>query len=418
MQIKNYIQKLCSRALLASKKSGTYSADQKNKVLKSICKELDKNTNIILKNNLIDVKNANNKGLKDSMIDRLIIDKKRIDAMIDGLNKIIKIPDTLYKQTKSKKQNNGINLSQMRVPLGVIGMIYESRPNVTIDAAGLCLKSGNSVILRGGSESINTNKALIKLIKKALQLNRFDVNTVQLVETTSREAVTNLLLMDKYIDVIIPRGGKGLIEKIIKYSKIPMIKHLDGNCHVYIDKSAQKQKAINISINSKTQRYGVCNAMETLLIHKNFSKTATQEILSKFLELGVKIKGCNSTKKLNKKVIRASENDWYEEYLAPIVAVKIVKNIDEAIIHIQKYGSMHTDAIISSDKQAIDKFTKLVNSSSVMVNTSTRFADGYEYGLGAEIGISTDKLHARGPVGLDGLTNLKYIVTSLGKVRN
>jgi glutamate-5-semialdehyde dehydrogenase len=224
--------------------------------------------------------------------------------------------------------------------------------------------------------------------------------------------------MDKYIDVIIPRGGKGLIEKIIKYSKIPMIKHLDGNCHVYVDKSAQKQKAINISINSKTQRYGVCNAMETLLINKNFSKTATQEILSKFIELGVKIKGCSLTKKLNKKVIRASENDWYEEYLSPIVAVKIVKNIDEAISHLQKYGSMHTDAIISSDKQAIDKFTKLVNSSSVMVNTSTRFADGYEYGLGAEIGISTDKLHARGPVGLDGLTNLKYIVTSLGKVRN
>jgi len=418
MQINNYIQKLCLRAFIASKRSGTYSTNQKNKALKSICKELDRSTNTILKNNLIDVKNANNKGLKDSMIDRLIIDKKRIQTMVDGLNKIIKIPDTLYKKTKPQKQKNGISLSQMRVPLGVIGMIYESRPNVTIDAAGLCLKSGNSVILRGGSESINTNKSLMKSIKKALQSNAFDINTVQLVETTSREAVTSLLSMDKYIDVIIPRGGKGLIEKIIKFSKIPMIKHLDGNCHVYIDKSAQKQKAIQISINSKTQRYGVCNAMETLLIHKNFSKITTQEILSKFFELGVKIKGCSETKKINKNVMRASQNDWYEEYLAPIIAVKIVKNVDEAIDHIQKYGSMHTDAIISSDNQAIDKFVKLVNSSSVMVNTSTRFADGYEYGLGAEIGISTDKLHARGPVGLDGLTNLKYVVTSSGKVRN
>jgi glutamate-5-semialdehyde dehydrogenase len=351
------------------------------------------------------------------MIDRLVINKERIASMCDGLNKIIKIPDTLYKIVNNQKQKSGITVSQMRVPLGVIGMIYESRPNVTIDAAGLCIKSGNSVILRGGSESIYTNKRLMVCITKALTKNRFDKNIVQLVETTDRKAVGALISMDKYIDVIIPRGGKSLIKKITMSSKIPVIKHLDGNCHIYIDKTADIKKAISITINSKTQRYGVCNAAESLLIHKSFSKITVKNIVSKLKKLGVEIRGCKNLKKIDANIVLAKEDDWYKEFLAPIISIKIVNNLEEAICHIEKYGSLHTDGIISSSKTAIDKFSKMVNSSSIMINTSTRFADGYEYGLGAEIGISTDKLHARGPVGLEGLTNLKYVVKSYGKLR-
>ena len=338
--------------------------------------------------------------------------------MKDGLAKIISIPDTLYKISKGVKQKNGISVSQMRVPLGVIGMIYESRPNVTIDAAGLCIKSGNSVILRGGSESINSNKALMNCIKKALKDNNINPYMVQLIETTDRKAIDKLLTMNSYIDVIIPRGGKGLIEKVMSSSKIPMIKHLDGNCHVYIDQKADLDMAFRISINSKTQRYGVCNAMETLLVHKKFSKKCLNKILETYTESNVEIRGCKNIVKIYPKAKLAKQYDWSQEYLAPIISIKIVDSIDDAIKHITKYGSLHTDAIISNDKESINKFQKLVNSSSVMINTSTRFADGFEYGLGAEIGISTDKLHARGPVGLDGLTNLKYVITSKGKIRN
>ena len=418
MDIKKEIDRLCEQSLSASSCSGKYDSKIKNAVLKSISDNLDINFNKIIKNNLIDINNANKKKLKDSMIDRLILNKERILSMQDGLHQIIKIPDTLYKTTKGIKQSNGITVSQMRVPLGVIGMIYESRPNVTIDSAGLCIKSGNSVILRGGSESINSNKALIRCIAKALKDNGIHQHTVQLVETTDRSAVTHLLSKNEYIDVIIPRGGKGLIEKIVSCSKIPTIKHLDGNCHVYIDETADVNKAVNISINSKTQRYGVCNAMETLLIHKNFSKNHIIKILDEYINKGVEIRGCKNLKKIRKNINLAKSNDWFEEYLSPIVAIKIVNNLDDAIKHISKYGSSHTDAIVASDKDVIDKFKRLVNSSSVMINTSTRFADGYEYGLGAEIGISTDKLHVRGPVGLEGLTNLKYIVSSQGKLRN
>ena len=418
MDIKKQIDRLCQQSLSASSCSGEYDSKIKNAVLKSMSDNLDINFNKIIKNNLIDVKNANKKKLKDSMIDRLILNKERILSMQDGLHQIIKIPDTLYKTTKGVRQSNGITVSQMRVPLGVIGMIYESRPNVTIDSAGLCIKSGNSVILRGGSESINSNKALMTCITKALKDNGVHQHMVQLVGTTNRSAVTHLLSKNKHIDVIIPRGGKGLIEKIVSCSKIPTIKHLDGNCHVYIDETADMNKAVNISINSKTQRYGVCNAMETLLIHKNFSKKHIIKILDEYSNKGVEIRGCKNLKKIRKNISLAKNNDWFEEYLSPIIAIKIVNNLDDAIKHIGKYGSLHTDAIVASDKDVIDKFKRLVNSSSVMINTSTRFADGYEYGLGAEIGISTDKLHVRGPVGLEGLTNLKYIVSSQGKLRN
>ena len=418
MDIKKQIDKLCEQSLSASSYSGKYDSKIKNSVLKSMSDNLDINFNNIIKNNLIDVRNAGKKKLKDSMIDRLILNKERILSMQDGLQQIIKIPDTLYKTTKGVRQSNGITVSQMRVPLGVIGMIYESRPNVTIDSAGLCIKSGNSVILRGGSESINSNKALMICITKALKDNGIHQHMVQLVGTTDRSAVTHLLSKNEYIDVIIPRGGKGLIEKIVSCSKIPTIKHLDGNCHVYIDETADVDKAVKISINSKTQRYGVCNAMETLLIHKNFSKEHIIKILDEYNNKGVEIRGCKNLKKIRKNIILAKTNDWFEEYLSPIIAIKIVNSLDDAIKHIGKYGSLHTDAIVASDKDVIEKFKRLVNSSSVMINTSTRFADGYEYGLGAEIGISTDKLHVRGPVGLEGLTNLKYIVSSQGKLRN
>ena len=418
MNIDKYIIKLSEQAVHASTMSGSYSTTKKNSVLYNISKNLDINTNKIIKSNNIDIRNAQKKGLSDSMIDRLVLNKQSIISMCEGLAKIIKIPDSVYRTTKSVKQKSGIMVSQMRVPLGVIGIIYESRPNVTIDAAGLCLKSGNSVILRGGSESINSNKALMVSIKKALKDCKYHQHSVQLIDTIDRKAVTSLLSMDKYIDVIIPRGGKGLIEKVISCSKIPMIKHLDGNCHVFIDKKADFKKALSIVINSKTQRYGVCNAMETLLVHKDFPKKFLSIILNELLENNVEIRGCKNTLKMNTNIIPASVDDWYKEYLAPIVSIKIVKNIDEAINHISKYGSMHTDAIVSSDKKSIDQFKKRVNSSSIMINTSTRYADGFEYGLGAEIGISTDKLHARGPVGLIGLTNLKYIVDSKGKIRN
>ena len=418
MEIDKYILKLCKRASLSSNESGRYTASLKNKVLKSISNYIRDDADKIIKANNIDVENAKKNGLKDSMIDRLILNDRRIKSMRNGLSKISTIPDTLYKTSKGQKQKNGISVSQMRVPLGVIGIIYESRPNVTIDAAGLCIKSGNSVILRGGSESINSNKALMNCIKKALKINKLNEYMVQLIETTDRKAIDKMLSMNDYIDVIIPRGGKGLIEKVMSISKIPMIKHLDGNCHVYIDHKADLDMAYDISINSKTQRYGVCNAMETLLVHKNFSKKCLRNILNTYQENNVEIRGCKNIVKFLPNCKLAKQSDWFQEYLAPVLAIKIVDSIDDAIEHITKFGSLHTDAIISNDKNSIDKFKRLVNSSSVMINTSTRFADGFEYGLGAEIGISTDKLHARGPVGLDGLTSLKYIVSSKGKIRN
>jgi len=305
----------------------------------------------------------------------------------------------------------------MRVPLGTIAIVYESRPNVTIDAACLCLKSGNSVILKGGSDTLNTNQYLEKLIKAALKKEKMNSDLVQLIKTTNREALKYLLKKVNHIDVVIPRGGKSLIEMIIRESKIPMIKHLDGNCHVFINRDANHKIAYDVSLNSKIQRLGVCNAIETLLIHEKYSVKKSKEILSALDGSGIELRGCKKVKKIFPKSKIAKESDWYREYLGPVLAVKIVKSLDDAISHISKYGSMHTDAIISQDKHAIKIFMQKVDSSSVMVNTSTRFADGFEYGLGAEIGISTDKLHARGPVGLIGLTNQKYIVTSKGKTR-
>ena len=416
--IKKYVLRVCSSSYEASKVARTLSNAQRNKIISSIIASLRKDKNTIFRKNEIDIKAAKTKKMSESLIDRLLINEKRISSMIEGLKKIKSIPDSLFKKVNKTIQPSGITVEQMRVPLGVIGMIFESRPNVTIDAAGLSIKSGNSIVLRGGSEAINSNLVLSDIIKSSLRECHMPVNMVQTIETTDRVAVSEILKCDKYIDVIIPRGGKSLIQKISSESKIPVIKHLDGNCHVYIDKYADPKTAFNCTINSKTQRYGVCNAAESLIVHKSFPKSHIAKILSELDHHLVEIRGCKKIKSIFKKAHLAKESDWYEEYLRPVISVKIVNNIDEAIEHIEKYGSKHTDSIITTNKISRDRFLREVDSSSVMVNTSTRFADGFEYGLGAEIGISTDKIHARGPVGLDGLTNLKYVVTSNGVVRN
>ena len=417
-KIKNYVLGVCRASHEASKLSRTLSNTQRNKILNSIIDQLSDHKDHIFKRNSLDVKIAIKNKMSDALIDRLLINDKRISSMIEGLKKIKSIPDTLFKKINKTIQPSGISVEQMRVPIGVIGMIYESRPNVTIDAAGLSIKSGNSIILRGGSESINSNLALSSIIKESLRECKMPINMVQLINTTDRSAVSELLKLEQYVDVIIPRGGKNLIKKISTESKIPVIKHLDGNCHVYIDSDADFKVAMKCTINSKTQRYGVCNAAESLIIHKDFPKSSIIKILTTLFEHNVEIRGCKKTKAIFKKTKLANESDWYEEYLKPIIAVKIVNSIDEAIDHIEKYGSRHTDSIISKNKKSQSRFLREVDSSSVMVNTSTRFADGFEYGLGAEIGISTDKIHARGPVGLEGLTNLKYVVSSRGVIRN
>ena len=417
-EIKKYIKSICIAAKSAAMSARSLTNMQRIMIIKKIIKSLKDSKNLIIRKNSIDIKLAKKNSLSDVLIDRLLINGSRVKSMIEGLEEINTIPDTLYKKINKSKQPSGIIVEQMRVPLGVIAMIYESRPNVTIDAAGLSLKSGNSIILRGGSEAINSNLILSSLIKKALVESKVSQNMVQIIKTIDRTAVSELLKMDAYIDVIIPRGGKGLIKKVSDESTIPVIKHLDGNCHVYIDKDADFKTAMSCTINSKTQRYGVCNAAESLLIHEKCPKTYIKEILLTLEEHKVEIRGCNEIKKLHPNAKKAKELDWYEEYLKPIISVKIVKSVDDAISHIEKYGSKHTEAIISKNKNTQDKFLREIDSSSVMVNTSTRFADGFEYGLGAEIGISTDKIHARGPVGLDGLTNLKYVVNSKGVIRN
>ena len=408
---------MCNRALSSRLHIGDYSIRKKNAMLRNLCQLITKYQADIITRNQKDLIIAKKKHLSQSFIDRMTLTPERVESMVNCIKHIVKLPDPLYKKTKAIKLENGIHLSQMRVPLGTIAIVYESRPNVTIDAACLCLKSGNSVILKGGSDTLNTNQYLVDLIKHALKKEGMSRDLVQLVKTTNRDALRYLLKKRDHIDVVIPRGGKSLIEMIMQESKIPMIKHLDGNCHIFIDRKADHKIAFDVSLNSKIQRLGVCNAIETLLIHEKYSVKKLKEILSALADAGIELRGCKKINKIFSKSKQAKESDWYREYLGPILAVKIVESLDDAISHITKYGSMHTDAIISQDKDSINKFMQKVDSSSVMINTSTRFADGFEYGFGAEIGISTDKLHARGPVGLIGLTNQKYIVTSKGKTR-
>lgn len=401
----------------ASLALSSISSVKKNQALLEIAKSLDKHRQTILSANLIDMELARSNKLETTLLDRLELNNTRIDTMIEGLKQVTELPDPIGETSDLETRPNGLRVGKMRVPIGVVGIIYESRPNVTIDSAALCLKSGNACILRGGSESIQTNRAMGMCIKNGLAETGLPSSVIQIINEIDRAIVGELITMSDYIDVIIPRGGKSLIERLIQDSRIPMIKHLEGNCHVFIDRDADHQKAINIALNSKTHRYGVCNAMETLLIAKSIAPKILPKLAMKFSEKGVELRGCNQSKKIVGNLILATESDWFEEYLGPTLAIKLVLDVDEAIEHINKYGSKHTDSIVSENISTTQKFMMEVDSSSVMTNTSTRFADGFEYGLGAEIGISTDKIHARGPVGLLGLTTEKWIVFGDGHVR-
>ena len=405
----------------ASRAIGKASTSQKNQALSAIADRIAEQADVLKKANALDLAAGKEKGLDAALLDRLELTDARIDSMAEGLRQIATLPDPVGVISDLAYRPSGIQVGKMRVPLGVIGIIYESRPNVTADAAGLCLKSGNAVILRGGSEAINSNQAIAACIKYGLEVAGLPAEVVQVVETTDRAAVGALLRLKEDVDVIIPRGGKSLIERITNESEVPVIKHLDGICHVYIDDDADKEKALSVAFNSKTQRYGTCNTMETLLVAESAAASILPELAEMYVEEGVEIRGCEKTQSLLKDnvadVIAAVEEDWSTEYLAPVLSIKLVDNIDAAISHINQYSSQHTESIITENYTKSRQFLREVDSSSVMVNASTRFADGFEYGLGAEIGISTDKLHARGPVGLEGLTSLKYIVLGDGQVR-
>ena len=418
MDIKKYINKLGEQAYAASRAMASVSTEMKNTSLNAIAKEIIKNKDNLIKINEQDLQAAKKSGLESALLDRLELTAARIDAMADGLNQVADLEDLIGKTTDYVEQASGIKVGRMRVPLGVIGIIYESRPNVTADAAGLCLKSGNATILRGGSEAIHSNQAIANCIRAGLKSTGLPENAVQLIETTEREAVGELLGMSEYVDVIVPRGGKGLIKRVSAEARMPVIKHLDGICHVYIDDDADIEKAISIAYNAKTQRYGTCNTMECLLIARSQAKTVLEKLGPMYQKAEVEIRGCKESKKILDNIKIANDEDYATEYLAPILSLKIVNNIDEAIQHIDKFGSKHTDTIVTENKLNADRFLREVDSSSVMLNASTRFADGYEYGLGAEIGISTDKFHARGPVGLEGLTSQKYIVLGDGNIRS
>ncbi len=410
----NNLGKLARKAGREISKS---DSGKKNQSLIKIAEAIESSTDSLKSENQKDLIAGKEKGLDPALLDRLELTPGRIDAMVEGLKQVAALADPVGEITNLSYRPSGIQVGQMRIPLGVIGIIYESRPNVTVDAAALCLKSGNACILRGGSEAIHSNQAIAACIAEGLKAADLPIEAVQVVETTDRSAVGQLITLDNYVDVIVPRGGKGLIERISKEATIPVIKHLDGICHVYIDDKADHEKAINIAFNSKTHRYGVCNAMETLLVAETIAGIILPTLAEKYLNEGVELRGCLKTCSLVPECSRATEEDWNTEYLAPILSIKIVDDIDEAINHINQYSSAHTESIVTEDYSLARRFLREIDSSSVMVNASTRFADGFEYGLGAEIGISTDKLHARGPVGLNGLTSLKYVVLGDGQIR-
>ena len=417
MNIAEYMQDLGAKARKASRVMAAASTEKKNRALLAMAEAIDTSRDALAKANAIDLEKGAANGLDAAMLDRLELTPARIDGMIEGLRQVAALPDPVGDVSDMRYMPSGIQLGKMRVPLGVIGIIYESRPNVTVEAASLCLKSGNATILRGGSEAIESNQAIAACVTAGLKAAGLPEAGVQVVETTDRAAVGSLITMPEYVDVIVPRGGKGLIERISNEARVPVIKHLDGICHVYIDAEADMAKAVNIAINAKTHRYGTCNTMETLLVHEAVAQEALAELSTAYNSAGVELRGCDQTLAILGGVKAATEEDWATEYLAPILSIKVVSGIDEAISHINTYGSHHTDAIITENYTLSRKFLREVDSSSVMVNASTRFADGFEYGLGAEIGISTDKIHARGPVGLEGLTSQKYIVFGEGQVR-
>jgi len=420
--IKQMMQEIGQRARVASRAMARASSEQKNQALLQIAKAIRESAAEILRVNALDVGQAKDNGQDAAFIDRLTMTSKTIESMALGLEQIVSLADPIGQLSLPKKQASGIEISQMRVPLGVIGIIYESRPNVTIDAAALCLKSGNAVILRGGSEAIHSNTLLAKMIQTGLSAAGLPQDAVQVVQTVDRAAVGEMITMTEYIDVIVPRGGKSLIARLMAEARVPMIKHLDGICHTYIDADADLAMAVKVCDNAKTQRYAPCNAMETLLVNQSVADQVLPTLCKIYQDKGVELRVDTPTRKTLESagfrgLVDAQEEDWSTEYLAPILSIKTVANLDEAINHIERYGSKHTDAIITKNANHANRFLREVDSASVMVNASTRFADGFEYGLGAEIGISNDKLHARGPVGLEGLTSLKYIVMGHGEIR-
>ncbi|MDB3870006.1 glutamate-5-semialdehyde dehydrogenase [Candidatus Thioglobus sp.] len=415
--IENLITTLGSNARIASKALRKATTKSKNSALINIAEQINLNRKDILKANQLDVNEGKNNQLDDALLDRLILDDKRIDGIIESLSQVAALADPVGEINDLKFRPSGIQVGKMRVPLGVMGIIYESRPNVTIDAAALCLKSGNGVILRGGSEAIHSNLALYQCIKQGLANANLDEHCVQLIDTIDRAAVNALTQASEYIDAIIPRGGKGLVEAISESATVPVIKHLHGICHTYIDKDADADKAIKIAFNAKTRRYGVCNAMETLLVHASAAGKVLPELIAEYALKGVELRGCERTMEFSKQIIAATAEDWDTEYLDAILSIRIVNSMSDAIDHIEKHGSGHTESIITENYTSGRRFITEVDSASVMINASTAFADGFEYGFGAEIGISTDKFHVRGPVGLEGLTSQKYIVLGDGHIR-
>jgi glutamate-5-semialdehyde dehydrogenase len=420
MDIKQYMKEVGQRARKASRAMAKADTAAKNQALLFIASAIRREADALRAANQLDLEAARANGLAPALLDRLTLSDKAIATMAEGLEQIVALPDPIGEISNMKYRPTGIQVGQMRVPLGVIGIIYEARPNVTVDAAGLCIKSGNATILRGGSEAIHCNQALAKLVNEGLAAAGLPADAVQIVETTDRAAVGELITMPQYVDVIVPRGGKGLIERLMRESTVPMIKHLDGICHVYIDDKADLKKALDICFNAKCHRYGTCNTMETLLVARSVAAAVLPELAKLYATKEVELRGDDEARAILQgypHLAAATEEDWSTEYLAAILSVKIVGDMDEAIDHINTYSSQHTDAIVTEDYTRAMRFLREVDSASVMINASTRFADGFEYGLGAEIGISNDKLHARGPVGLDGLTSLKYVVFGHGEVR-
>lgn len=417
MDIKQYILETGKRARKASRIMAKTDTSTKNQALLNIADLIIESQEKLLEANALDFDAGNANGLDAALLDRLELTPERIKSMAEGLRQVAGLPDPIGEVSAMEERPSGIKVGRMRVPLGVIGIIYESRPNVTADAAALCLKSGNATILRGGSEAINSNQAIADCIKEGLLSCGLPGDAAQVIETIDRAAVGELLKMSDYVDVIIPRGGKELIERVSNEARMHVIKHLDGVCHVYIDDHADIDKAVKIAYNAKTQRYGTCNTMECLLVAESIAEPVLKKLAPLYEDAGVEIRGCDKSRKILPNIKQASDEDYHTEYLAPIMSLRIVSGIEEAMNHIHEYGSNHTDAIVTENKDNADRFIREVDSSSVMVNASTRFADGFEYGLGAEIGISTDKFHARGPVGLEGLTSQKYIVIGDGHIR-
>jgi glutamate-5-semialdehyde dehydrogenase len=417
MDIKDYMQGVGRRAREASRRLASATTAEKNAALLHIASAIRREKAALIAANAQDVSAARAAGMEAAMLDRLTLTEKGVDNMAEGVEQVAKLPDPIGEMTDFKFRPSGIQIGKMRVPLGVIGIIYEARPNVTADAAALCLKSGNAAILRGGSEAIHCNRAIASLVQEGLKAAGLPADCVQVVDTTDRAAVGELITMREFVDVIVPRGGKGLIARLLAESRVPMIQHLDGNCHVYIDDDADLDKALKIVENAKTQRYGTCNTAESLLVARSVAATMLPPIAAMLTGKGVEIRGCPETCTLVKEAVPATDEDYYTEFLAPIISVKVVEGIDEAIVHINQYSSKHTEAIVTDNHPKAMRFLREVDSSSVMINASTRFADGFEYGLGAEIGISTDKIHARGPVGLEGLTSQKWVVLGDGHVR-